>query len=498
MVDQSTMMLSVIVLLSLFLLVRLYLTRNFRYWKKKHVPHSRPTALFGTIFPVLTQKRSISQYLHDVYKMADSFCMGFFIFDKPALLAKDPDLVRSILMSDFVHFEDRNIADNKEHDILSAVSLLMLKNPEWSEARSRFTSTLSAGKVKAMFEMVVSAAEGFVEHVRNVSLLEDVTECRELSIKYSIDAIASYAFGIQANSFQNSEFYKLSRNLQNSSISRVIHSVCYFFAHRFVKPFRMTFLEPSSVKFLTEIFQNNVKMRRKMETKRVDLVHSLITMDGKVDNYDIYTHGLAISLEYMTAGFISSATTLSFTLYDLCVNPVIQARLRNEIRTVLTNHGTLSYQAVRNMDYLDMCVKESLRMHPILGFLDRRCTKTYQIPNTDIVIDKGVPVYVSLYGLHNDPKYFPDPEKYNPERFAPENKERLERFAFLPFGEGRRNCIGINFAYLIVKMAVLQLLLNFEIVPSSRTPQKITLESSGFITIPKHEEINVHFQKLPE
>ncbi|KAB0791329.1 hypothetical protein PPYR_03129 [Photinus pyralis] len=486
------------VLVTFLILSYFYSTRNFDYWKKRNVPHFRPIPLLGTIHSVLMRKKSISQYLCDVYNMTDFCCGGFFIFDKPALVVKDPDLVKNVLMNDFSHFEDRNTAENKEHDLLSAVSLLMLKNHEWEEARSRFTSTLSAGKVKAMLPLVADTADRFVEHVRDVELSREVTECRELSIKYSLDALSSYALGIQANSFQNSDFYQAARNLQNATFSRIVHSICYFFAHMFVKPFRMTFLEPASVTFVTEVFKKNVKLRRQVEHARAGLLEALIKMEGEFKDYNIDIHGLAISLEYLTAGFISSATTLSFSLYDLCVNPKHQIRLRGEIRSVIAKHGGLTYAALREMEYLDMCLKESLRRQPILGFLDRRCTKTYQIPNTDIVIDKGIPVYISLYGLHNDPNYFPDPERYDPERFSPENRDKLERFAFLPFGEGRRNCIGVNFARVIVKMAIVKLLLNFEIVPSKSTPEKIVLEPSGFITIPKHEELNVRFIQLAD
>ncbi|KAB0791053.1 hypothetical protein PPYR_02853 [Photinus pyralis] len=488
----------VVALVTLLILGYLYSTRKFDYWKKRNVPHFRPVPFFGTIYPVLMHKRSISQYLCDVYNMTDFSCGGFFLFDKPALVAKDPDLVKSVLMNDFSHFGDRNTAENKENDLLSAVSLFMLKNSEWEEARSRFTSTLSMGKVKAMFPLVVDAADRFVEHVRNVELSREVTECRELSIKYSLEALSAYAVGIQANSFQNSDFYQAARNLQNATFSRIVHSICYFFAHMFVKPFRMKFLEPESVKFVTEVFKKNVKLRREVEHTRVGLLEALIKMEGEFKNYNIDIQGLAISLEYITAGFMSNATTLSFSLYDLCVNPKHQIRLRGEIRSVIAKHGGLTYAALREMEYLDMCLKESLRRQPILGFLDRLCTKTYQIPNTDIIIDKGIPVYISLYGLHNDPRFFPNPEKYDPGRFAPENRDQLERFAYLPFGEGRRNCVGVNLANMIVKMGIVKLLLNFEIVPSKSTPDEITLEPSGFITIPKREEINVRFVKLAE
>lgn len=68
------------------------------------------------------------------------------------------------------------------------------------------------------------------------------------------------------------------------------------------------------------------------------------------------------------------------------------------------------------------------------------------MPESDLVLEKGVRVMISLLGLHNDPQYFPDPEKFDPERFAPGKKETIKPFSYLPFGEGPRICIGKLFS----------------------------------------------------
>jgi len=81
-------------------------------------------------------------------------------------------------------------------------------------------------------------------------------------------------------------------------------------------------------------------------------------------------------------------------------------------------------------------------MYPILPFLDRVSTETYKMPNCDFVLEKGMPVYISMLGMHYDPEYFPDPEKFNPERFSEENKRNILPCTYFPFGEGPRICIG--------------------------------------------------------
>lgn len=90
--------------------------------------------------------------------------------------------------------------------------------------------------------------------------------------------------------------------------------------------------------------------------------------------------------------------------------------------------------------FIIIFVLESLRKYPSLPFLDRICESDYKVPGTDLVIKKGLPVYISLLGIQNDEKYFPNPEKYFPERFK--EKVNVDQLVHLPFGFGPRACIG--------------------------------------------------------
>jgi cytochrome P450 family 6 len=73
---------------------------------------------------------------------------------------------------------------------------------------------------------------------------------------------------------------------------------------------------------------------------------------------------------------------------------------------------------------------------------ERKCVKDYQLPGTDLVIPKDSMVIFPIGGIHMDEKYYPDPEKFDPERFSQENKAKRDTFTYLPFGNGPRNCIG--------------------------------------------------------
>lgn len=114
------------------------------------------------------------------------------------------------------------------------------------------------------------------------------------------------------------------------------------------------------------------------------------------------------------------------------------------------------------LPYLDMVVSETLRMYPPLGYLNRITVEPYKIPNSNFVLEKDTPVYISMLGMHYDPEYFPNPEKFDPERFSEENKRNIPSCVYFPFGEGPHACIGMrdNFNSLILSITSEKLFLN--------------------------------------
>jgi cytochrome P450 family 6 len=85
---------------------------------------------------------------------------------------------------------------------------------------------------------------------------------------------------------------------------------------------------------------------------------------------------------------------------------------------------------------------ETLRKYPPIPMLIRKCSKPYRIPGTDTVLEKGITVVIPVVALHHDPKYYPEPDRFDPERFNEEERQKRHHYVYLPFGEGPRICIG--------------------------------------------------------
>lgn len=145
---------------------------------------------------------------------------------------------------------------------------------------------------------------------------------------------------------------------------------------------------------------------------------------------------------FLLAGFVSVTTAVCFLLHELVVNPHVQQKLYEEILTVEKelNGEPLQYDALKKLKYLDMVFSETMRLWPSLGVNERSCTKPYVVENTDgtkVQINVGDAVYFSYYGIQRDPQYYPNPNKFDPDRFD-ETKNTIPSGTFFPFGSGPR------------------------------------------------------------
>lgn len=124
-------------------------------------------------------------------------------------------------------------------------------------------------------------------------------------------------------------------------------------------------------------------------------------------------------------------------------------------------------------------VAEVLRKWPSFVSTDRLVVKPYTlqtINNISIKLKPGDRIVIPIYGIHRDPAYYPNPEKFDPERFSEENKTNLNPYVYMPFGVGHRLCLGYRFALLEMKALLYHMLMKFELLPTDKTPKvpKIT------------------------
>nr|CAH7736637.1 unnamed protein product [Callosobruchus chinensis] len=161
----------------------------------------------------------------------------------------------------------------------------------------------------------------------------------------------------------------------------------------------------------------------------------------------------AQGLDFFYGGSYSTPSLITFCSHELAFHPEIQDKLRREIDgTTKENGGKISYELLTRMKYLDMVVSETLRKWSTATWVDRICREPVIIEperpgETSLHIDRGTIVWIPAMAIHRDPHYWPEPEKFDPERFSDKNKNNVNTGAFLAFGGGPRNCIGTDFSH---------------------------------------------------
>lgn len=128
---------------------------------------------------------------------------------------------------------------------------------------------------------------------------------------------------------------------------------------------------------------------------------------------------------------------------------------------------------------------ETLRKYPPLGILTRQAKSDYRVSGTNIAIEKGTPIAIPAFAIQHDPEYYPNPENFDPNRFAHDAKNKRDSSTWLPFGEGPRNCIGLRFGMMQAKVGLIILLNNFEFTLGSKTTVPLVFESRPFILTPE-------------
>ncbi|XP_068835828.1 prostaglandin E2 omega-hydroxylase CYP4F21 isoform X2 [Capricornis sumatraensis] len=214
-------------------------------------------------------------------------------------------------------------------------------------------------------------------------------------------------------------------------------------------------------------------LKAKAKTKTLDFIDVLLLTkdeDGKrLSDEDIR----AEADTFMFEGHDTTASGLSWILYNLAKHPEYQERCRQKVQELLRDRESkeIEWDDLAQLPFLTMCIKESLRLHPPVTAISRRCTQDTVLPDGRVT-PKGVICVIDIFGTHHNPSVWPDPEVYDPFRFDPENIKGRSPLAFIPFSAGPRNCIGQTFAMTEMKVVLALTLLRFRLLPDKEEPRR--------------------------
>ena len=244
---------------------------------------------------------------------------------------------------------------------------------------------------------------------------------------------------------------------------------------------------------LPDIAAKVVKERKeaKQSQLRKDVLQFLIDAedidngrDCKLTEKEIISTALVVILSGVLHHF-------TYTSYLLALHPHVQDRLINEIKEYFDgNPEATLLEAAENIEYIDMILHEVFRLYPGINMLSRVCSKTCVVGD-GLVIPKDTVVYIPIHNLHHNPKYWVEPEQFQPNRFSRNADVPYDPFAFLPFGEGPRMCPGKQLAYLKLKMAIINILKDYKFVRAADTEVPLVVENHFQVCPIRHVKLAI-------
>ncbi|XP_059611831.1 uncharacterized protein LOC132258517 [Phlebotomus argentipes] len=483
-------------------------------FEKRGLKFIPPIPFFGNSKHMILQTKNFADALNEMYNYfpAEKF-HGMFEMRRPVFFIRDPELIKQLTVKDFDHFLDHRLNIDENHEPLFGRNLLTLKGQKWRDMRSTLSPAFTGSKMRTMFHLVSECCSETMNYLEKESKggKPTLTNLKDLFSRFTTDVIASCSFGIKVDSLRNrdNQFFLYGKEGTDLSRYRTLAFFLLMMFPKFCKIFRIHIFTQAFCNFFRTLVWDTIHLREKENIVRPDMINLLIqARKGKLkyedeeDRKEGFSFGEAIHhskladddltaqcLIFFLAGFETTSTCMCFTAYELAVNPEVQKKLLAEVDDMNEMLGgePISYDALLNMKYLDMVISESLRKWPATVATDRQCVKPYTIETDEISceVKVGEAFLVPIISLHHDPKFFPNPSRFDPERFSDENKDKITPFTYLPFGVGPRICIGSRFALMETKAIIYNILTKFTFEVSEKTQIPIKLTKTGFFLKPE-------------
>jgi cytochrome P450 len=390
---------------------------------------------------------------------------------KEAIVTTDPAVIQHVLKTNAENYQKSDIQVKRMGHFLGK-GLLTTHGEPWRTQRRLIQKGFDRKQLEALSAIMQdSLAESLRDFDRQVRV--GPVDIYPHLMKMTFAMVARSLFGAK---------------LKDEDIDVVSHTICTvqeFIVRQTLQPYLNPWFEVSGELRRHEemrtradaILMEYIKTRRKQPPGN-DLLQTL--MDARYGDGEGMSDELVLSesMQLLVAGHETSSNGLSWLLYLLSTQPECLERVRQEFDSVLGD-APLSFSDVPKLEFATQVIQEGLRLYPPFWMIDRMAVADDRVG--DLAIPRGSTVIVYVYGAHHAPRYWPSPERFNPERFAKGNVPAP--FTHLPFGGGPRGCIGSHYAMMQILMILSDLLRNYDF---QLTPGQ-TIEARPMVILrPKH------------
>ncbi|CAF1184641.1 unnamed protein product [Rotaria sordida] len=484
-------------LISVFFYYVWTLKSHYEYFVRRNIPGPRPKFFFGhylSMWSTPSFDRQIQKWTHQYGPI-----YGIFQGTHPIYVVSNVDFLQEVFIKQFSVFHSRpqNILLRMLKS--NVANLFSARANQWRRQRYVINPTFTTGKLKMMTPLVNQCITSMTKKI-------DENNNNEFNIfalykRLTMDVIWHCAFGIDTdlqndndNMYMKKSLACFSRDPEQMFFVRLANLMPFLipllikimtssitlinFLHSLM-PSMMHNIEGPPQLWIVKQIENVVQQRLTTQNKRIDLLQLMLDASTQQEIKDHENNeSTSKKLQYkevstnaalfLNAGYETTSLNLAYSTYELAIHPNIQTKLQAEIDEHWKDEEEIDYEIINNMKYLDMFIREVLRLHAITHrVFSRECSQSTIVCGH--YIEKGSIIQADAYSIHrNIDLWGPD----DPNEFVPE-RHMIKRhpLAYMPFGVGPRNCVGMKFALMTLKITLANILHRCTILPGEKLEQ---------------------------
>ncbi|XP_068683849.1 cholesterol 24-hydroxylase-like [Montipora foliosa] len=460
-------------------------------WKYRHLPGPKRDSFFSGNLPLIIRNGEKGKIFHQMmleFHRTYGPIVLMWVYHQPIVFVAGPELTKKCLVT-------LNLRKSpKDYSILSYPFgqrlggnglVTVLDHDLWKKHRSLINPAFHRRYLMNLMSAFNSSCDLFLNKINGIADGKTVVNMAEEFARVTMDVIGKVAFNVDVDAIRDAD------SLFPSAISNVLEGIQVSFRSPFWRvdftqfPFQRRVTQ--AAKYLRNYATKVIKERQKAMSNGDDfpsdiLAHILsvaeaeptLTLENLVDEF----------LTFFIAGQETTSNQLSFTLYEILKHPHIEDRIVQEICSVLGCRPFVEYKDLGNLQYLGQTLKEGLRLHPTATATSRITTRDENLGENFIPV--GTTLTFSWYILHRLPELWPEPEKFDPDRFSSDAKNSSSGLgsAYFPFSMGPRSCIGQTFAQFEARVLMARLLQEFKLtlLPGQKEIQheeRLTMRPKG-------------------
>ncbi|CEF61074.1 Cytochrome P450 4V2 [Strongyloides ratti] len=439
--------------------------RNRKHELGDKIPGPKTIPFFGNALSFSKDTKQTIDYITEEFNKVNEKnepFIRFWVGEKLLVIPINGNAARYIIDNELIKGDDYELLKEWLNE-----GLVVSSGEKWRHNRKLITPSFHFGMLKNYFSIFNNEAKIFIE-----SLTKYVDTDKEINIinyakRLTLDIICETAMGtkmkIQENPnhkyIENVEIFNRNAAIFTRSPLYLFKPIWYLFGEGFsttrslnvLKEFTSTIINDRWKQYQHNKMNEN-NNNNNNNNKNHDFLKNLL--DHRAENYMTDQDVLDEVQTFTFAGHDTTATAFAFLVWALATHPDIQERLYEEICDVYeAEERDVIPDDLTKLPYLERVIKESLRRHPTVPIISRNTKKEINI--LGYTLPKDTNFTISIYHIHLNPKIYPDPMKFDPDRFLPENCINRDPYDFLPFSAGPRNCIGQKFSLFELKLLII-------------------------------------------